>query len=62
MKYLFGMAKSPEDARGSKARNLELDFLRLVYTVEHYRASDREAMGYLLVMTDALRTRVMISS
>jgi hypothetical protein len=58
MKRIFGMAKSPEDLRGAKGRNLELDFLRLVYAVEHFRVSGEEAQGYLLVLADKIRTRV----
>jgi hypothetical protein len=58
MKRSFGMAKSPLDLRGAKARNLELDFLRLVYAVEHFRASGEVAQGYLLVMADSIRTRI----
>lgn len=58
MKRIFGMAKSPLDLRGAKGRNLELDFLRLVYAVEHFRASGDEAQGYLLVMAESIRMRV----
>jgi hypothetical protein len=58
MKHVFGMAKSPLDAGGAKGRNLELDFLRLVYAVEHFRASGDEARGYLLVLAEPLRTRL----
>jgi hypothetical protein len=58
MKHVFGMAKSPLDARGAKGRNLELDFLRLVYAVEHFRASGNEAQGYLLVLAEPLRIRM----
>jgi hypothetical protein len=42
----------------AKARNLELDFLRLVYAVEHFWASGDEAQGYLLVLTEPLRWRI----
>lgn len=58
MRYILGMAKSPEDARGSKGRNLELDFLRLVHAVEHFRANGHAAQGYMLVLADAVRTRI----
>jgi hypothetical protein len=59
MKRVFGMAKSPLDLRGGKGRNLELDFLRLVYAVEHCRTSDlEEAQGYLLVITTGILSTV----
>jgi hypothetical protein len=52
------MAKSPLDLRGAKARSLELDFLRLVYAVEHFRAAGDSAKGYLVVMEEKIRPRV----
>jgi hypothetical protein len=58
MKHVFGMAKSPLDGGGAKGRNLELDFLRLLYAVEHFRAAGNEAQGYLLVLAEPLRTRI----
>jgi len=58
VKRIFGMAKSAQDMRGAKGRNLELDFLRLVYAVEHYRASREAAQGYLLVMSKSIGKRI----
>ena len=48
------MAKSALDLRGGKGRNMELDFLRLLYAVEHFRARGFGAQGYLLVMTTGI--------
>jgi hypothetical protein len=53
------MAKSAENGKGSKSRNLELDFLRLIYAVEHYRSSGDQAMGYLLVFNQQLRQTII---
>lgn len=57
MKHLFGMAKSSLDLRGGKGRNLELDFLRLVYAVQHHQRRGEEAHGYLAVLDAALADR-----
>ena len=58
MKHIFGMVKSSLDLRGAKSRNLELDFLRLVYAVEHHRRLDEQAQGYLAVLGEAAAQRV----
>jgi hypothetical protein len=60
MKHIFGMAKSSLDLRGAKSRNLELDFLRLVYVVEHYRRRGEEAQGYLAVLSEVAAQRVNV--
>jgi len=57
-RHIFGMAKSPLELNGAIPRNLELDFLRLVYSVEHFRASGHQAFGYIAVLTDAIRQRI----
>ena len=55
MRYILGMAKSAENGKGSKSRNLELDFLRLIYGVEYFRSSGNQAMGYIAVLNQRLR-------
>lgn len=57
-RHIFGMAKSPLVLNGAIPRNLELDFLRLVYAVEHFRASGHESVGYIVVLTEAIRERI----
>lgn len=58
MKHVFGMAKSSLDLRGGKGRNLELDFLRLVYAVQHFQRAGDLAQGYLVVLGDGMSQRV----
>lgn len=58
MKYILGMAKSHLDLRGAKAPKLELDYLRLVYTVKEIRGKGDNAQGYLVVMTEEILNRV----
>lgn len=57
MRHILGMAKRHLDLRGAKGPKLELDFLRLVYAVQHLRRAGDEAQGYLLVMTTAIQRR-----
>ncbi len=57
-RYVVGMANSYLDLVGSRARNLELDFLRLAYSVEKLRACGDEGKGYLLVLAPAVARRV----
>lgn len=54
------MAKSSLDLRGGKSRNLELDFLRLVYAVQHHHQHGDEAHGYLAVLDDDAAQRVNV--
>ncbi len=49
--HILGMAKSSLDLRGAKAPKLELDYLRLLYAVDRLKAQDKEAVGYLLVLS-----------
>jgi len=56
-KHVLGMAKSSLDLKGAKGPRLELDFLRLVYTVKHLRTEEVDAKGYLIVMTEKIRDR-----
>jgi len=56
-KHILGMAKSSLNLKGGKGPKLELDFLRLVYAVQHLRARGDYAKGYLLVMTEDIRKR-----
>mgnify|MGYP003587783266 CR=1 FL=1 len=58
MRYVFGMAKSPLDLRGGKARSLELDFVRLVLAVRTETAAGNTAHGYLLVLDERVASRV----
>src|SRR5690348_3202780 len=57
-RHIFGMAKSSLDLRGAKGRNLELDFLRLVYAVQHYRRLGDEAQGYLAACSKEAESRI----
>ena len=50
IKHFFGMAKSSMDLRGGKGRNMELDFLRLVYAVKWHIERGSQAHGYLAVL------------
>ncbi|MGC8641266.1 MAG: hypothetical protein ACP5XB_15480 [Isosphaeraceae bacterium] len=58
MKHILGMVKCNLDLNGAKGPKLELDFLRLVYSVTELRRSGNKASGYLLVMTPAIAQRV----
>jgi len=58
VKHVLGMAKSHFDLKGAKGPKLELDFLRLVYTVKELRARGHGAIGYLLVMEKVIATRI----
>jgi len=58
VKHVLGMAKSNLDLKGAKGSKLELDFLRLVYTVKELRARGDRAKGYLIVMEKGIATRV----
>lgn len=60
MKHILGMAKSSLDLRGAKARNLELDVLRLVYAVHKLRANGEDAHGYVLVLDRSAESRVKV--
>lgn len=50
----MGMVKSYLDLRGSKSRNLELDFLRLLYVVKSLRGAGQKAQGYLVVFDKSI--------
>ncbi len=50
--------KSHMDLRGAKGPKLELDCLRLVYSVTLLRQSGDSAIGYLLVMTSEIAKTV----
>jgi hypothetical protein len=58
MRYILGMAKSSENGSGAKARNLELDCLRLIYAVAHLRREGHQAIGYLTVLSEPLRQTI----
>jgi hypothetical protein len=51
------MAKSHLNLNGAKREKLELDYLRLVYTVKDLRAQGESAQGYLVVLDEDLASR-----
>ncbi len=57
MTYILGMAKSPLDLRGAKARNLRLDIELLARGLASIRAGGDAAVGYLLVLTEGVAAR-----
>ena len=57
MKHIIGMAKSYLDLRGSKTRNLELDFLLLALAVNKSRSPNSDAHGVLLVLDEKVWRR-----
>jgi len=57
-KCILGMAKSNLDLRGGKSRNLELDYLRLIYTISWLQDNGWDAKGYLFVATDIAKKRI----
>lgn len=57
MKHVIGMAKSYLDLRGSKTRNLELDFLLLASAVNKSRSPSADALGLLLVLDEKVWKR-----
>lgn len=58
MKYILRMAKSCQDLKGAKGPKLELDYLRLVYAVDDLRRNNKNAQGYLVVLTQQIAERV----
>jgi|WetSurSiteA1Bulk_404760.scaffolds.fasta_scaffold46472_1 hypothetical protein len=58
MRHVLGMAKSHLDLKGAKGPKLELDFLRLVYSVMRLRQKGDSALGYLIVMTATIADTV----
>lgn len=59
MVKVFGMAKSSLDLNGAKRQKLELDLLRLVYTVKYYQDKNIEAYGYVFVATPKIELTVL---
>jgi hypothetical protein len=57
MKHIIGMAKSYLDLRGSKTRNLELDFLLLALAVNKSRSPNADARGVLMVLDEKVWKR-----
>ena len=55
---VFGMAKSGLIIHGGTVRNLELDFLRLIYAVERTRAEGNDAVGYMCVLNARMRRSI----
>jgi hypothetical protein len=58
VRRVFGMAKSGLIPHGGTARNLELDFLRLIYAVEKSKADGDEAIGYICVLNAAMKKAI----
>ena len=56
--HVFGMAKSSLDLLGAKRQKLELDYLRLVYTCQHFQAQGYQAFGYLAVTSTIIEQQV----
>lgn len=57
MKQILGMAKSYLDLRGSKPRNLELDFMHLAFAISKAKAEGHAACGILLVLREEIKVR-----
>jgi hypothetical protein len=57
MRHVLGMAKRHLDLTGAKAPKLELDYLRLLVAVRELHQLGQDAVGYLLVMTPAIKGR-----
>lgn len=57
MTVVIGMAKSPLDLRGAKARNLRLDVELLARRISELRGGGGEAVAYLLVLADGVARR-----
>ena len=54
MKLIIGMAKSNLSLKDCQSRKLELDFLRLAYTVQRVEVVKK---GYLMVTTEKIKKR-----
>jgi hypothetical protein len=57
--HVLGMAKSSLCLKGAKASKLELDFFKLAFAVAKLRASNEQAIGYLLVLSTPARDRAI---
>jgi hypothetical protein len=57
MTTVIGMAKSPLDLRGAKARNLQLDVELLARRISELPRSGHDAVGYLVVLTYGVARR-----
>lgn len=58
VRWVFGMAKSGLIPHGGTVRNLELDFLRLIYAVEKSKAEGDEAIGYICVLNAPMKRAI----
>lgn len=54
--HILGMAKSCLDLKGAKSAKVELDFLRLVYSVQKLREKGDFAFGYFAVVPNITPT------
>ena len=57
-KHVLGMVKLNANLKGGQVRNLELDYLRLVYTILDFKLKKLAAIGYLFVKDDAAKKLV----
>jgi hypothetical protein len=55
--HILGMAKSHMDLEGAKAPKLELDFLKIAYTLARLSALGESGRGFLLVFTESIGKR-----
>jgi len=56
--HILGMARSNLDMKGAKGPKLELDFLKIAFTLQCFNARNELGKGYLLVTTAQVRKRV----
>jgi len=55
--HIIGMAKSHLDLEGAKAPKLELDFVKIAYTLSRLEVLGESGKGFLLVFTEPIANR-----
>jgi len=58
LKHVLAMVEPYSDFKGRKALKVELEYLRLVYTVSEMRKQGENAQGYFVVIADNVPNQV----
>ena len=58
MKHILAKVKPYPNLRGPRSRELELDYLRLIYTVSEMRRRGDAAKGYFIIIGDSIPKRM----
>src|SRR3972149_6552068 len=58
LKHILGMLKPQLDFQGAQARELELEYLRLIYAVSQIRKQGENAQGYFVITRRGMLNRL----